>query len=251
MPGSVNCSFIGQPGWGQLPASEGLNKYTIYIWRGATANLHPLYYACFALLDPQERARALRYHQLQDKQRYVIQHGILRVLLGSYLNVPAQDITFTYNQNKKPGLTVTAKPCFFNISHSAGEFLIAIGDTELGVDIERINPDFAYADIASNYFSADEVVFINGSHNPTEAFFLLWTRKEALLKACGTGIDDNLPAMPGLDGPRELPADYPDTNWLTESFYTGNDFMGSITYPSPQKKIVFRQIDADWIAPLF
>jgi 4'-phosphopantetheinyl transferase len=251
MPGSVHCRFIGQPAWGQLAVTEGLNKDTIYAWQGVTADLLYLYGACFALLDPLEQDRALCYHQLKDKQRYIIRHGILRVLLGLYLNLPSQDVSFSYHKNKKPYLNNTGKTCFFNISQSADVFMIVIGDTEPGVDIERIDPDFAYGDIASNYFSVDELSYINNALNPTEAFYLLWTRKEALLKACGTGIDNDLPVMPALNGKYDLPASYLPANWLTESFYSGNDFMGSITYPSPQKKIIFAQIDADWIGSFF
>ncbi|QKJ28306.1 4'-phosphopantetheinyl transferase superfamily protein [Mucilaginibacter mali] len=251
MPGTVECSFIGRPAWDQQPASDGLHKYTVYIWHGVTAGLLHLYDACFTLLEPQEQARALRYYQLKDKQRYVIQHGILRVLLGQQVNMPARQIPFTYNSNKKPGLAVADRSCHFNISHSAGEFLIALGDTELGIDIEWMNPDFAYADVASQYFSAAEVDYINSSPDATAAFFLLWTRKEALLKACGTGIDDNLPDMPALDGKGTLPVDYENIGWITESFFTGENFMGSITYPSPKTCLQFRKLDIETLCLLF
>lgn len=249
MPGSVNSSFIGRPDW-QKPISNNLlvPKQIIYVLDGATADFIDQFENLFLLLSKQEQAAALRYYHVKDQQRYVIQHGILRLLLSSYLNVPATDVAYTYNSTKKPYLATG--DCFFNLSHSHGEFLIAIGDAELGIDIEHINHNFAYQDIASNYFSADEVAFISRTQNPAEAFFLLWTRKEALLKACGTGIDDNLPAMPALDGTHNLPADYQNISWLTESFYTDKGFMGSITYPSPNNTISFSRLDTKLIIAL-
>jgi 4'-phosphopantetheinyl transferase len=120
----------------------------------------------------------------------------------------------------------------------------------LGVDIERIKHQFGYRDIAAQYFSAPEVAFINGAEMPTEAFFLLWTRKEALLKACGTGIDDNLPQMPALDGFHLLPAHYNNTNWLTESFKAGANCIGSLTYSSPPTNISRQQMNNDEIIEL-
>jgi 4'-phosphopantetheinyl transferase len=250
MPGSVNSSFIGQPNWRQPTLTNLLPETrTIYIWRGAITDFIDQYEGLFSLLSNQEQTAALRYYQVKDQQRYGVQHGVLRLLLGWYLNMPAKDIAYTYNETKKPYLI--GDGCFFNLSHSHGEFLIAIGNKEQGIDIEHINQNFAFQDIASNYFSTEEVAFINRSKNPTEAFFLLWTRKEALLKACGTGIDDNLPAMPALNGEYNLPADYQNVDWLTESFYAGKYFMGSITYPLPKKNIVFSNLTIELIATLF
>jgi 4'-phosphopantetheinyl transferase len=250
MPGSVNCSFNGLVNWQPslikilTPGTDALT-----IGHGLTSDFLAHYDTCFALLNAQEQTTALRYYQLKDQQRYVIQHGLLRLLLGQYLNTSPHDIAYTYNPTKKPYLV--SGNCFFNLSHSRDGFLIAIGNVEVGVDIEYINNTFAYSDIVSNYFSADEVAYINNATNQTEAFFLLWTRKEALLKACGTGIDDNLPAMPALNGQRDLPADYPQTDYLTQSFYISNNFMGSLTYTSPQRELNFGVINAMEIARLF
>lgn len=251
MPGTVNCSFIGKPDWHTSCLSNFSDQSnTIYILHGVTTGLLPLYDSCFALLNPQEQAKGLRYYQLQHQQRYVIQHGILRALLGKYMGPSPLEIGFTYNTTQKPYLAAPKQACYFNISHTQNEFLIAIGDVELGVDIEYINPSFAYREVASNYFSSAEVAYINASPHPTEAFFLLWTRKEALLKSCGTGIDDDLPAMPALDGRYALPAGYKDITWLTESFYAGKECMGSLTYPSPKMNLQFCELDIEALPPL-
>lgn len=250
MPGTVNCSFIGRPEWQDTLNNFSPGSDTIFIFHGVTAQLLHFYDDLFALLTPEEQAKGLRYYQVQHQQRYVVQHGILRMLLGKYLDTSPQHIKFIYNANKKPYLASPQGNYFFNISHTKGEFLIAVSNVEVGVDIEYINPVFAYKDIASNYFSAAEVAYINSSPKPTEAFFLLWTRKEALLKACGTGIDDDLPAMPALDGKGLLPAGYNDVNWLTESFYTGQEGMGSVTYPLPGKRLEFGKLGMGFLISL-
>jgi len=54
--------------------------------------------------------------------------------------------------------------------------------------------------ILPTIFSDLEQDFVRNSSNPIEAFFLLWTRKESLLKASGIGITDNLVNVPSLNG---------------------------------------------------
>lgn len=235
MPGSVNCIFNDHALWQTTSVTAQVpQRGTVYIWHGNTGNLLQQYNYYYRLLTAAEQARAQRYLHENDRQQYVIRHGLLRVLLGWYLNMPAFNEAFIYGPNKKPYLPQhNAQPCFFNLSHSAGEFLIAIGDKELGVDIEYLKPGFNHGDIAAQYFGADEQTYIINADEATEAFFLLWTRKEALLKATGKGIDDDLPLIPALNGEHALPPNYDDTNWLCTSCMTGGNSIMSVVYPLP------------------
>ncbi len=244
MPGSVNCSYITNPQWQQLPASDSIPGSNIYIWHGVTNNLLLFYDDCNAVLTDQERATSARFYHSENRTRYTIQHGILRLLLSKYTGINAKKIRFTYNENKKPYLqNPVANPCFFNLSHSADDFLIAVGPEEFGVDIEQINTKKHWEDIASQYFGYREVQSITTAQNPDEAFFLFWTRKEAFLKATGTGIDENLPEIIALDGMHPIPPLYGNFNWFTESFTVGTEFMGAVTYPAPQKNIILLTVD--------
>ncbi|GAB3918939.1 4'-phosphopantetheinyl transferase family protein [Mucilaginibacter boryungensis] len=251
MYGSVDCSFIHHPNWIERPLfTDGLKTDTIYIWKGNITTLLSFYEVCSNLLNDAERAKASTYHQQAHQQRYVLQHGILRCLLSWYLGSPAANIAFTFNPNKKPYLLNSNIPCYFSLSYSGPEILIAISDRELGVDIERINQQFEYRDIAAQYFSAAEVAFINKADSPIEAFFLLWTRKEALLKAWGSGIDDNLPAIPALNGTHNSANASENTSWLTESFNAGTDIIASVAYASPKKETAFSMLDTKLITAL-
>lgn len=235
MPGSVNCTFINDVVWHKQQAlhSAAPQRDTIYIWHGLTNELLHLYTDYYALLNAEEQIRAANYSQLADRQRYVIEHGLLRLLLGWYLKTTVFEGTYVYGHHGKPYLPDhDIQSCFFNLSSSVGEFVIAVGDRELGVDIEYLNTGFNYQDIFFQYFGTDERAFITGSENPDDAFFLLWTRKEALLKATGKGVDDDLLLIPALNGKHALPDNYNDVDWLTTSFRTGNNSMMSITYLS-------------------
>ncbi len=75
----------------------------------------------------------------------------------------------------------------FNIAHS-GNFVICCGtDTgSIGVDIEQIKP--IVLDDYIDYFTSDEWRIILDSENQSDRFFEFWTRKEAIVKAIGTGL---------------------------------------------------------------
>lgn len=78
----------------------------------------------------------------------------------------------------------------FNISHSGDTVIVAFGEKPIGIDIEQIKP----IDIksVSHFFHPIEINFINNAFDCTEAFYKVWTRKEAYLKAKGVGMIENL-----------------------------------------------------------
>ncbi|MDP1800257.1 MAG: 4'-phosphopantetheinyl transferase superfamily protein [Bacteroidota bacterium] len=78
----------------------------------------------------------------------------------------------------------------FNISHSRDYVVVAFSDQEVGADVECVS-DFDIKSI-SHYFHPKETEYIIDSLDQKEAFFKLWTRKEAYLKATGKGIVDGL-----------------------------------------------------------
>lgn len=72
----------------------------------------------------------------------------------------------------------------FSISHSGDYILLAYDRTEIGADIEKINP--SHLDVAKHVFLPEECEWI--SENPPSRFFTLWTLKESVMKQCGRGF---------------------------------------------------------------
>lgn len=143
-----------------------------------------------ALLDAAELTRARRFLRLNDTQRYITARGQLRLLLGHYLQRDPASIRFAYAAQGKP-LAVDAGGLAFNISHTDKLALYAFAyDTEIGVDVETVKPDFPVADISGYYFSMAERAALSQvplAQRPA-AFFNGWTRKEAYIKAVGDGL---------------------------------------------------------------
>lgn len=77
----------------------------------------------------------------------------------------------------------------FSLSHSGAWAVCAVGDHPLGVDIERCEPN--RPDIASRFFHKEEVRYLNGlpGYARPDAFYSLWTLKEAFVKTTGRGLD--------------------------------------------------------------
>lgn len=151
-----------------------------------------------AILSPDEIARARRFHFERDRRRHVIGRGILRTLLGRYLERAPAEITLEYGPNGKPSLAGewTSRRrgdarIFFNVSHSGGLALYAFARAgEVGVDLEVIRdlPDFDQ--VAAAAFSPAELARWRACPRDErrEEFFRAWTRQEAVLKARGTGL---------------------------------------------------------------
>jgi 4'-phosphopantetheinyl transferase len=146
----------------------------------------------YATLTPDERTRSARFRFERDRRRFIVARGVLRDLLGRYLQTQPGQIRFVYNAFGKPDLSPEfAGRLKFNLSHSGCLAVIAIATaSDVGVDLEYIRAESDYAEIARRFLSAAEVDHLMAlpSHLYAEAFFSCWTKKEAYLKACGEGL---------------------------------------------------------------
>jgi 4'-phosphopantetheinyl transferase len=149
------------------------------------------------ILSRDEQARAAKFKFERDRRRYVVAHGALHKILARYLGNNAADLRFLAGVNGKPSLAapLDASGIAFNLSHSHERALIAVTlGRELGVDIEFIKVDFAFHEIAEQFFTAREVAAVRAlpAQLQRHAFYKCWTSKEAFLKAKGTGLSGQL-----------------------------------------------------------
>lgn len=150
-----------------------------------------------AVLDAEERARAAAYRNPRDGRRFVIRRGWLRHLLAAELGEAPQALRFTTGAFGKPSLPL-ASDLIFSISHSAGQALAAISrQGPVGCDIEARDPAKADPAIAERYFAPPERAELARLADQTwiNGFFNAWTRKEAVVKAIGTGLSMPLQAF--------------------------------------------------------
>jgi 4'-phosphopantetheinyl transferase len=143
-----------------------------------------------AVLTDEERRRAARLRIDHRRRQYVAARAALRSVLGRYLGREPASLDLCFGRNGKPELPGSGTS--FNLSHSGELALLAVTRAELllGVDVEQVVAQRAHDRLARRFFSAIEADAY-ASLPPAEraaAFYRLWTRKEAYLKAWGTGL---------------------------------------------------------------
>ncbi|AMR33656.1 hypothetical protein A0256_20590 [Mucilaginibacter sp. PAMC 26640] len=241
--GKVNIQFLKHIDWQQEPLCPVLNECDVHVYRiQISANLQ-LLDLFSTVLTQAEKDRGGSYFQQKDRQRFVISRGAQRYILSRYLSIPAHQLIFALGANKKPYLfTNKSAGLHYNISHAGDWIILVVAKSTVGADVEYKDPGFNFQDILTDNFSADENSFID-EKDSRERFYLLWTRKEALLKATGKGLGDHLNLTPSLDGSHNMPSILQDVrrDWQTISFEAANDYFGSICV---EKKVaIFRFFD--------
>jgi len=213
--------------WPSPRATPGLAKNEIHVWRASLPTDQVTLRRFASTLGDAEAERAARFVFDRDRDRFIASHGILRALLGGYMECAPQAIGFELGLRGKPAIarrgSAPAPAPSFNLAHSHALAVIAVGrQREIGVDIELMRPEIAGEDIARRYFSTKE--FDELSRQPaesrTEGFFLCWTRKEAYVKARGDGLHTPLDSFdvslsPGT--PATL-SSADESRWAIEAF---------------------------------
>ncbi len=167
----------------------------VHIWRENLDDAIPLLEDLTRILSEDELVRAKRFHFEQHRQRFIAARGILRNILGRYLNVEASKIKFGYEARGKPFLDQNfhENNLKFNVSHSQDFALYAVSlDNFIGVDLEFISSTTDVVSLAQRFFSPSEFAVIESApqEQQHQLFFRYWTCKEAYLKATGTGLKD-------------------------------------------------------------
>lgn len=173
----------------------------VHLWFATVDALRPRLVQLEALLDPVEQDRAQRFRLPADRERFVLGHGLLRELLGQYLQRDAGLIRLARGPYGKPHLE--RKSLRFNFSDTKDAIAIAFAtDMEVGVDLETMGRSVDHTAVSGHYFTPAETEAIAAAGDDAKRRFLeFWTRKEAVLKASGVGIMEDLRAL-RVDRPR-------------------------------------------------
>ncbi|GAB4057968.1 4'-phosphopantetheinyl transferase family protein [Uliginosibacterium sediminicola] len=166
-----------------------------------------------SLLSAAERARARRYRHPVDTQSFALTRASLRQWLATQLGQATERIDIITGPHGKPRLADGA--LHFNVAHAGRYALLALSAThEIGVDIEAIDHQRPWADIARQAFSAQEQALSSDA----ESFYRIWTAKEAVVKSWGSGIDDALTSFSAIpaEGRLQLLA----STWLPQLPHT-------------------------------
>jgi 4'-phosphopantetheinyl transferase len=167
-----------------------LHSDDIHVWLIPLPECGPVMPGLTECLSADEAARAARFLFDRDRARFIVAHAALRDILSRYTQESAAALAISIAGNGKPYLTSHAG-LRFNLSHSGRYGMLAVArGREVGVDIERIRGERPTRDIAERFFAPAEVSALlrESQEQQTAAFFAIWARKEAYIKARGEGL---------------------------------------------------------------
>ncbi len=230
--------------WPIAPEKVSLEPGEIHLWAAAMSEFADQAQNLSALLSLAELARAQKFRFIEDRDRYVIRHGLARQILSRYLEQVPSVIKFRTGVHGKPELSKSTAdhPLFFNTSHSADITIVAITpDGPIGVDIERVQGIPDMENIARRFFLPSETGTLMAlpKNSRVQAFYNCWTRKEAFLKATGEGIGENLEKLEVTLAPGDEPevlsfrGDFQESmQWHLNPFSPAPGYVGCVVYKS-------------------
>ncbi len=163
-----------------------------------------------ATLSEDEWRRVRRTASHHHANQFVSGRGMVRRILGSYLELPPHEIRFRYGRQGKPELDgFPLNSLAFNYSDSYElAVLSVVAGHPIGVDVERIRP-LSKAEAVNAAGSAEEPSDRSEACyalRETEAFLSAWARREAAAKAEGSGLQLLSEALaPSLAAPARRP----------------------------------------------
>ncbi len=184
----MRCEWAGPPPSGPEPR---LVAGEVHVWRAFLEIGEPEFHHIASALSPDEHSRAERFRFPSDRRAFLVSRSVLRSILGRYLSETPAKVAFICGEGKPSLAAAGSRWLRFNASHSHGLALYAVArEREVGVDVERIQPELASWQAASEFFAEGEIRALSqyGDEQWVRAFFACWTRKEAYLKARGSGL---------------------------------------------------------------
>lgn len=204
--------------WRAPPPHPDITGDDVHLWLARVGDL-PTDERLNASLSPDEQTRAERLHKRCDRELFVLAHAMLRDVLARHLGLAPQEIMLETGAYGKPRLARQhGSNLQFSLSHSGRLALLGIAQRhDIGVDVEAAVPHDDLADVAAHCFSPDEraaLAQVEGSAR-CDLFYMLWTRKEACVKAWGRGLRIPLQyfsVLPPTDALAESPIPCPDVD---------------------------------------
>lgn len=177
-----------------LVESLDASAAVVHLWVGRISPRSvPAWIHDEGLLDPRERDRARRLERVEDRAVFLASHTALRLVLSIYTGKAAHSLAFDAEGGQRPELAWPggAPPVRFSLTHAEGLFAISVTrHAACGVDAERLSARPLDEGVLRVALSEPEIAHVCAlaRSEAITAFHRLWTRKEAVLKALGIGL---------------------------------------------------------------
>ena len=179
--------------WYSQESDTTLGENEVHVWINYLnvhqARLKHLYPA----LTAEEKERSERFKFYKHRKLFIASHGFLHTALSNYIDTPVGEILFDYNTHGKPSIICEQNPdeISFNLSHSGHLAILAVcRKYSIGVDIEFKERKTDWQGIIKRFFTEKEqqALYKLPENLHKDAFYQMWTRKEAHMKVTGMGL---------------------------------------------------------------
>ena len=238
---------ISAESWKRKTAFPELREREVHLWRVAMDGSAGHLSGYAAVLSDEERIRAERFRFDRDRNLYVLSRGALRLLISGYTGLRSDALAFRFGSQGKPALDADSD-LEFNLSHSGGLCVLAFArKMRIGIDIEAKARDVAFLDLAERFFAPAErkAIAVMQPDQIRDAFYAVWTRKEAYIKALGEGVTHGLDNFTVSVRPDDLE---PEVNsqrdamardrWKLISFEPRSGFAGALAVEGGSQAIL-------------
>jgi len=213
-----------------------LGPSQIHLWQYPVGDPPDVRHVAHALtlLNDGEKRRAAAFHFEKHRAAYTLSHAMLRLTLSQYVPVRPERWQFLTGPWGRPEIAGPAldTPLWFNLSHADGFAVCVAGRVpQLGVDVENMNRKTSHDELARRFFAPAEYDYLRNlpPHLQREAFFRIWTLKEAYIKAEGKGLSIPLASFSfrfSADNPAQVTFESNESNpdqWSFFEFQPGPD----------------------------
>ena len=213
-----------------------LEAGAVHIWRIPHKQEEGVIRLLWRTLAPDEQDRAERFRFVRHRSAFIVRRGALRAILAGYTGLAAAALRFVTGASGKPALAAhvhpsRTEPVRFNLSHSQDCAVCAVSCSEVGVDIERVRPLDDCDALSRQVFCPQERAELHSlaPDRRQQGFFRCWTRKEALLKGIGIGL--NAPLNEVDASPDSV--EHPDCTgmartWMLQDIPTFPDYAAAV-----------------------
>lgn len=200
----------------------------------------------YSILSKREKELMNLLISEEKQKQYCVRHALLRRLLSGYLGEKPEDILISVTDLGKPFLVVpdVRGEINFSVSSSGSHAVYAVCRTQnIGIDIEEVSEKKDISLLFSKALSLSEQLFLKKQpvEKQVKTFYSFWTRKEALLKAVGTGINRSLDEVEIPVSIELLTEDLEirlDKKWLFREFLLLENIVGSLAIYSSSNSLI-------------
>ena len=186
----IHTSGSSYPSTGSMQFQD-LSPDSIHMWSVRYSSLDRYFPLLSTLVSPEEEHKAAGFKKSDDTRRYTLRQGILRVILGQYIQEDPEKIQIVRKKSGKPDLRLDGRYSDVRFSLSHTDEMVCLGITlscEIGLDIVKTNSCIPFPEIEHYLFTVGERRWIEQTlpEQRSLQFFRIWSLKEALLKATGS-----------------------------------------------------------------